>query len=136
MLCINVKSNSLLNSPEIRLIAIYRPPNTHFELFLNKFELILNSVKPKQETYIIGDFNINFLDSMTNNTLSFQNTLYSHCFYPLITALTRITVTTSSLIDNIFTNTSEPHNNGIVVSDFSDHFPIYTITNNSNKLIH
>ena len=139
MLCLNLKSRHF--SKNIKVIAVYRPPNTEFDNFSDKIGVIINHIKPTQETYIVGDFNVNLLESSIQTT-SFKNLMYTHCFLPLITAPTRITTTTSSLIDNIFTNNPHQHHNGIIVSDFSDHYFIYTIssvddtlhTHNSTKL--
>ena len=50
----------------------------------------------------------------------------SQSFMPLINKPTRITKTTASLIDNIFTNMYVQAISGIIISDISDHFPIYT----------
>ena len=42
---------------------------------------------------------------------------------------TRITKTTATLIDNIFTNDNEgTHVNGILFNDLSDHLPVFTIS--------
>ena len=133
-ICINIRSTHLHNRFEIRIIAIYRPPNSNFDQFINCLELKLQSIKAPKEAYIIGDFNINLLDD-SNNSITFKNILNSHFFYPLITAATRVTSNTSSLIDNIFTNTVGTHDSGIIVSDFSDHFFIYAITNRNNNII-
>ena len=51
---------------------------------------------------------------------------YSFNFCPLIFIPTRVTTTTSSLIDNIFTNNLTMHKSGVICSSLSDHFPIFT----------
>ena len=53
--------------------------------------------------------------------------MYSHAFTPLITKPTRVTSNTATLIDNIFTNSSRNSFNGILLSDISDHIPIFCI---------
>ena len=60
-------------------------------------------------------------------TAEFLELMYSHAFTPLITKLTRVTSNTATLIDNIFTNSSRNSFNGILLSDISDHFPIFCI---------
>ena len=40
---------------------------------------------------------------------------------------TRVTYNTATLVDNIFTNSSRNSFNGIILSDISDHFPIFCI---------
>ena len=52
------------------------------------------------------DFNINLLN-MHQATNDFVNLLTSNIFFPLISKPTRITSSTATLIDNIFTNNLE-----------------------------
>ena len=55
--------------------------------------------------------------------------MYAHSYIPLITKATRVTKSSATLIDNIFTNNIGSDNmNDILVTNISDHFPIYTIT--------
>ena len=63
-------------------------------------------------------------------TADFNDTIYSYCLIPLITRPTRVTETSATLIDNIFTIKSISYNEsmyGILVSDISDHNPIFCI---------
>ena len=56
--------------------------------------------------------------------------MYCTEFLPLISRPTRVTATSATLIDNIFTNNHEYVNcslNGILVADISDHFPIFHV---------
>ena len=56
--------------------------------------------------------------------------LYSNEFLPLISRPTRISTNSATLIDNIFTNNHDGLNcsiNGILVTDISDHFPIFHV---------
>ena len=81
--------------------------------------------------YIMGDFNINLLKyDCCNFANKFFNQLSSSGYTPLITKPTRITKSTATLIDNIFTNNLNrtEHLNGILFNDISDHLPIFTIT--------
>ena len=55
-----------------------------------------------------------------------MDSIYNHSCIPLITKPTRVTSTSASLIDNIFSNILPPPNSGILVTDISDHFPIFT----------
>ena len=78
----------------------------------------------------MGDFNINLFNFdkylLTND---FLNLMYTHSYIPLITKATRVYKSSATLIDNIFTNNVGSDNmNGVLMTDISDHFPIYTIT--------
>ena len=54
---------------------------------------------------------------------------------PLITKPTRVTKSTATLIDNIFTNNANKtgHQSGILLNDISDHLPSFTITEHEMK---
>ena len=86
--------------------VVYRPPGKDVSTFTSFMLDILNIVETENVTVcIMGDYNINLLN-IDNHlpTAEFLETMYSHGFYPLINKPTRIKNTTSTLIDNIFTN--------------------------------
>ncbi|XP_065645688.1 uncharacterized protein LOC136076146 [Hydra vulgaris] len=92
-----------------------------------------NTNVTKKHVYLTGDYNINLLNHSSNvNVQYFLNTLIQHDIIPTISKSTRITNTSSTLLDNIFTNNI--HNclleSGIIKTDITDHFPIFLITNN------
>jgi len=60
--------------------------------------------------------------------------MYSHGIFPLITKPTRISSTSSTLIDNIFSNNIIGNSifKGILFTDVSDHFPVFSINLNEN----
>jgi len=109
----------------IKLVTIYRPPNSDIKSFFNDFEKLLTNCN--LPTYITGDFNID-MNLHSSTKLQFENIFYSYNFTSLITFSTRISSTSSSLIDNILTNVFEKHKNGVIISDFSDHYFIFSLT--------
>ena len=83
--------------------------------------------------YILGDFNINLINASSHTpTSSFLDIMYANFLFPVINRPTRITTESATLIDNIFTNdiNNFTHLNGILVSDITDHYPIFTIVTN------
>jgi len=108
--------------------CVYRPPNTDVWKFNLDFPLLLNKLDiiGKRLTFILGDFNLDLLKSDVHAyTGEFINNFTAHSFLPTITLLTRITESTSTLIDNIFVNNIVNHfKTGIVYSDISDHYPV------------
>ena len=77
---------------------------------------------------ISGDFNFNLLNVDNHSqTQEFLDSMFAHSFIPLINKPTRVTSTSATLIDNICCNILPPPNSGILVSDISDHFPIFTL---------
>ena len=90
----------------------------------------------KTECILTGDFNLDLLKADSHlGSESLINSLYSHSFNPLITRPTRFGTTSSTLIDNIFTN--KPQNlliSGLLIADISDHLPIFYVSKNvTNK---
>ena len=62
--------------------------------------------------------------------------IYAHGFTQLISTTTRIQGNTVSLIDHILTNSNQNlYESGVIISDISDHFPVFTIipSNTKNK---
>ena len=76
---------------------------------------------------------------LVNAVNNFIETFASFCFKPLITKPTRINsnCSTFSLLDNIFSNVCNVGTSGIIVSDVSDHFPVFYISSfRTNSLCH
>ena len=101
---------------------------------------ILQTLKAENNFfYIMGDFNINLLNYDHHaETRNYVDTMYSNAFLPLITKPTRITPTSATLIDNIYSNHIPGENTqmqGIIYTDISDHLPIFLLTklNNNTK---
>ena len=112
--------------------CVYRPPNGNVNSFVDNLDKLLNSIeKEKKPCFILGDFNINLLHA---NSETFLNTLFANAFFPLISQATRITSSSKSIIDNIITNhTNKNGLSGILLTDISDHLPIFTVYH-SNKI--
>ena len=109
--------------------TIYRPPcstKQSFEIFnkhLNHTLLTINKMNHK--CFIMGDFNLNLLNFNDQNTELFTDTMFTYKYYPLINKPTRITATSSTAIDHIWTNiTNTKIDSAIIVHDIADHFPI------------
>ena len=112
--------------------VIYRPPNTDIKLFIDALKEILENVQSENKVlYLVGDYNINLLNVDSHSlTADFNDTIYSYGLVPLITRPTRVTETSATLIDNIFTNKIIRYGEsiyGILIFDISDHYPIFCI---------
>ena len=87
----------------------------------------------------MGDFNINLLNyDLHTETHDYVDTIFSNVFLPLITKPTRITPTSATLIDNIYSNNlpgEYTQMQGMIYTDISDHLPIFLLTklNNNTK---
>ena len=117
-----------------RIIAnFYRPPNSSMKDFNSKMQSFLDMLEKEQhfknavEIILLGDFNCNLLNHETHkDTNDFLNLFLSSSFLPLITLPSRVTDTSSTLIDNIWTNSR--HNekfSGLLIEHISDHLPIF-----------
>ena len=125
--------NSVFNTGKNIIIGvIYRPPGTDMDMFNSEFSNLLDVIKTENKLcYLLGDYNINLLNYDSHElTAGFVNSLYSYGFVPLINRPTRITPHSATIIDNIFTNNHEAlvkSYQGILVTDLSDHFPVFHI---------
>ena len=105
--------------------CVYLHPNSDTEDFNNYISKCLTIVnKEKKECYVSGDFNIDLLKYETiNKHTEFLNTITSLGFLPHILQPTRITESSSTIIDNIYGNnfTQETCGGNILIK-FSYHF--------------
>ena len=117
------------DSKNILITVIYKPPNSSCKLFLEYLqELLHNPLFNNKDCFIIGDFNIDLSQCHSHNTSQeFLDTMLSATFLPLITKPTRVTNHSATLIDNIFCNINPLPESGIVLSDLSDHYPLFTL---------
>ena len=113
------------------IILLYRPPNTDINIFNEIIAEMMTKVKNENKTCcIMGDFNINLLNhNIHAGTSHFLDVMYSNNLFPLITRPTRAQRNTATLIDNIFHNglCNIQACNGILVTDISDHYPVFSI---------
>ena len=100
------KGHQLQNHNVIIGVIIYRPPNQDISSFNDKMINIVNVVRRENKTcYFLGDYNINILNYESHaQTAQFVDMMSSNGFLPLITRPARVTATSVTLIDNIFTN--------------------------------
>ena len=124
-----------MNKPKNIIVGlIYRPPNTNIVDFNSYINDLLMSIKCERKLiYLIGDLNINLLNSEKHLlTSEFLDIMYSFSFYPLINKRTRVGNERATLIDNINCNDLEMYHmfNGILYTNISDHFPLFSINFN------
>ena len=93
-------------SPEMRfrIIVLYNHP-THTNSFYNALEKLLKIVSHKTEVIIFGDFNVNWANKKSRSKL--KSTMSKFDFSQVIEGPTRITKSTQSQIDLLFTNRVE-----------------------------
>ena len=112
------------------IISIYKPPDIAMNIFLSQFCDLVSYFSSNDKIFIVGDFNID----ITKEEIScdFVNALYSYGFIPLITKPTRITCSSSTVIDHIWANTNIQCNSGVIETDITDHYTTFTQFNFGN----
>ena len=129
---IEVEKGHQQQSSNVIIGVIYRPPNHDISSFNDKMNSIVNVVRRENKTcYLLGDYNIDILNYASHvHTAQFVDMMSSNGFLPLITRPSRVTATSATLIDNIFTNDIGDINHsiqGLFITDISDHFPVFHI---------
>ena len=106
----------------ICVFSIYRSPKSDFSSFLTKLSTVLEDKYNSKYRYVIcGDVNVNFLPSAEKkDSKLLANLLAEFNIKPTIFCPTRITDTSETCIDNIFTDIANGHVK-VCDSDISDH---------------
>jgi len=124
--CSSVKKSLVIGN-------IYRPPRDTLEEytnFISELDKILHDFQhTNMEVVLVGDFNIDLLKLKERTIINdYFEVLLSNSFIPKITFPTRITNSSSTLIDNIFVKLSENFSSttaGILLVNISDHLPCF-----------
>ena len=111
--------------------VVYRHPGNivnQIELFTKAIKkFFLNMSNKKMEFYFVSDFNINLLQSHCNQIIkTYVDNFLGYSVKCCINKPTRISVSTNSLLDHIYTNDfNRSLFSGIALCDISDHLPIF-----------
>ena len=137
-LFIEIPKYQMNNKQAVIIGVLYRPPDTNISVFNDYLTEILSKIKTENKSlYLLGDYNINLLN-IDNHRPSheFTDLMFSHSLIPCITKPTRVTRTSATLIDNIFSNIITRNSDtisGVLYTDISDHFPIFYIDYSNSK---
>ena len=105
---------------------MYRPPDALLPLLADHLSNSLTNVA-NSSVIFCGDLNIDLLREELYS--DFFNLLYSYNFFPLITVTTRITEQSAKCIDHLWYNKLNVSFSGAIVSDITDHYPIFSLFN-------
>ena len=85
----------------------------------------------------MGDFNIDLIKYNSHEkTNHLIDNICSRGFVPSITKPTRVTWTSATLIDHIFTNNIHSKSvSGIIVTDVADHFGVFQIISGKSTFV-
>ena len=125
---ITIEVDSKQYKQNLILSEIYRVPNTNERLSIERFDQMVTSMSNTNNDILIGtDQNFDYLKVGSNkNTSDLLNIFFQAGVLPTIKRPTRITHTSSTIIDNIYMRCHGYDNidSRIIVSSISDHFPI------------
>jgi exonuclease III len=115
------------NKSNVIIGIVYKPPSVSCNVFTDDMDVMLGRLNAEnKKCYIMGDYNVNLLQSDTDNAVQhFMSILDSQSCYPTINKPTRITTDSATLIDNILTNDYSNHTGGVLITDISDHLPVF-----------
>ena len=112
--------------------CIYRHPCMDLEEFNDEIlNLLMEQIcKEGKNIFLLGDFNVDLMNTQFDDqTSQFFDILTSSLMVPHITVPTRVTLTSSTLIDNIFSNSLNfcDGTSGNLTSNISDHYAQFLI---------
>jgi len=136
---------SLTSYKKVVIGSVYRPATNHpiyssaeqfnqfFELFTNLLSKLTDLNLP---VMITGDFNLDLLKySQIKQVTEYVDLLFSYGFIQVIMKPTRICVNSATLIDHFITSSTTDFNeSAILISDLSDHFPVFYFTTNKPSM--
>ena len=110
------------------IYIFYRHPSENVEMFCSDLSAFLNDVG-KNHGVILGDFNINIMDTHSTKCAAYLDLLHDSKFFPLITKPTRHNPTGSTCIDHIFYNNINTDTvlSGSITTSSLDHMPQYAL---------
>jgi hypothetical protein len=119
-----------IDKHKLILGEIYRIPNTNENKSVERYNTIINKIMNTKLNMVIGtDQNMDLLKLDTHKATSdLFDTFFNNGILPTITRPTRITHASATLIDNIYIkcNANSNFNSAIIITDISDHLPIYS----------
>ena len=108
--------------------TIYRPPSAFVDSFSNIEQLVKLIDDENKEFYLLGDLNANMLDNSNNSTKNLNVIMELFQLTQTISSPTRVTMTSSSLLDVCINPTPEKLvTSRVVPIAISDHYLILTI---------
>ena len=92
-------------------------------------------ISQKRYFFVIGDINIDLLKIEKNeNSINYANSLISSLCKCLINIPTRVNINSATLLDRAYTSLLKNILiSGVLVTDISDHYPIFSLVSNAGK---
>ncbi len=126
-----------LEKHKLIIFTIYNPPQNQISQVTAQLKFCLINIQshyPHHQIIFIGDFNVDIAGKKDHASEMILNTFQTTGFVQLINNCTRITPTTSTIIDHIYINNiSNILNHGTEELGISDHCAIH-LTINTSKI--
>ena len=121
----------------INLFGIYRPPDGNYRDFLQHITDMIKQIdRSHSETVLIGDFNIDFNNKKLVASSKLNTLETKFALKQIIKVNTRVTDTSSTCIDLLYTDIANIMESGVINYNISDHLPIYLVKKKPrNKII-
>ena len=117
-----------VNHRKYLFCCAYRAPDESLEIFNYLEDILHKATRDNFEVIILGDLNCDCLKSELKQTERMQEFLMANELIQMIAEPTRVTSTSSSLIDVLITSTPNSfQRTGVLSTAFSDHLPIYGV---------
>ena len=117
------------------MCTFYRHPCEKVD-YMESF--IENSIDPlfngENCIIILGDFNLNLMSSDKSKLTIIETMCNLYGLKQFFQEYTRVTDSSSTLIDHIYSNMSTVHESGVVKTSISDHYMIYFSIKGKNKI--
>lgn len=121
---VTIKMKSEVSKPFL-VSFIYRPPDSKIEWNENFVRHVERCYEYCEEVIILGDFNVNLLDISVKQRWT-QTVLDAVNLTQLISTATRISMTSATLIDHVYSShPTKLTKYGVIDCSFSDHHLIY-----------
>ena len=124
----SVWANIQCDKQQLALGIMYRPPSSNHAYLKSMLDQIDNVYSYNENVMLMGDLNYDYKldESLSSNPLHQIEILYG--MRQLINSPTRVTLTTSTIIDVMFSTEHESHVvTGVYDISLSDHYMTYTI---------
>ena len=118
------------NGKNYLICCLYRRPSSDFYAFNDYLnELLSFPAVSHTHVFILNDFNINLLNyTLHTATNNYVNTLSSKQFFPYVIHPSLLSETSSTLIDNMFSNITDNETiRGKILTHITYHFPQFLI---------
>ena len=123
-----------VNDKNFLICCVYRHPSSNINNLTFHFQNHLSKLSSDKLLFIMGDFNVNLLDFTSHTpTSDFVNNFFSHSLLPCIHHPTRVSEHRASIIDNIYTNTTNANIvSGNILMQITDHFSQLMVLKNTH----